>query len=53
MMFRVIFRVIASNFEENRFLADFCEKAWTNPLGFWSKFSNLLKLSIQVKEGEK
>ena len=37
MMFGVIFRVIGSNFEENRFLADFGQKAWTNPLGFWSK----------------
>ena len=38
MMFGVIFRVIGSNFEENRLLADFGQKAWTNPLGFWSKF---------------
>ena len=38
MMFGVIFGVIGSNFEENRFLADFGQKAWTNPLGFWSKF---------------
>ena len=35
MMFGVIFRVIGSNIEENRFLADFGKKAWTNPLGFW------------------
>ena len=33
-----VFRVIGSNLEENWFLADFGQKAWTNPLGFWSKF---------------
>ena len=38
MMFGVILTVIRSNFEENRFLADFGQKAWTNPLGFMSKF---------------
>ena len=38
MIFGVIFRVIGSNFEENRFLGDFGQKAWNNPLGFWSKF---------------
>ena len=53
MMFGVIFRVIGSNFEENRFLADFGKKAWTNPLWILVKISNLLKLSIQVKEDEK
>ena len=38
MMFGVIFRVIGSNLEENWFFADFGQKAWTNPLGVWSKF---------------
>ena len=37
-MFGLIFRVIGSNFEENSFLADFGQKAWTNPLGFCLKF---------------
>ena len=37
-MFGVVLRVIGSNLEENCFLVDFCQKAWTNLLGFWSKF---------------
>ena len=37
-MFAVVFRVIGSKVEENSFLARFAQKAWTNPLGFWSKF---------------
>ena len=37
-MFLVVFRVTGSNLEEDCFLADFAQKAWTNPLGFWSKF---------------
>ena len=46
MMFGVVFRVIGSKLEENWFLGVFGQKAWTNPLGFWSKISNLLKLSV-------
>ena len=38
MMFGVVFRVIGSKVEENWVLAVFGQKAWTNPLGFWSKF---------------
>ena len=38
MMFGVVFRVIGSKMEGNCFLALFCQKPWTNPLGFWSKF---------------
>ena len=38
MMFGVVFRVIGSKVEEIWFLAVFGQKAWTNPLGFWSKF---------------
>ena len=38
MMFGVVFRVIGSKVEEILFLAVFGQKAWTNPLGFWSKF---------------
>ena len=38
MMFGVFFRVIGSNVEEISVLVIFCKKAWTNPLGFWSKF---------------
>ena len=40
MMFGVVLRVIGSNFgrKVERFLAVFGQKAWTNPLGFWSKF---------------
>ena len=46
MMFGVVFRVIGSNLEENCFLADFCQKAWTNPFGILVKILNLLKLSV-------
>ena len=45
-MFGVIFRVIGSNLEENWFLADFGQKAWTKPLGTLVKISNFLKLSV-------
>ena len=38
MMFGVVFRVIGSKVEEKFFLAVFGQKAWTNPLGFGSKF---------------
>ena len=38
MMFGVVLRVIGSNLEEKWFLAVFGQKAWTNPLGFLSKF---------------
>ena len=38
MMFGAVFRVIGRKMEENRFLAVFGQIAWTNPLGFWSKF---------------
>ena len=34
----VVFRVIGSKVEEKLFLAVFGQKAWTNPLGFGSKF---------------
>ena len=51
MMFGVIFRVIGSYFEENRFLSDFLlnrfwQKSVDKPLGILVKISNLLKLSI-------
>ena len=45
MIFGMVFRVIGSNLEENWFLVDFGQKTRTNPLGFCSKISNLLKLS--------
>ena len=38
MMFGVVFRVIGSKVEQSWFLAVFGKKAWTNPLGIWSKF---------------
>ena len=38
MMFGVVFRVIGSNVEEISVLVVFGKKAWTNPLGFLSKF---------------
>ena len=38
MMFGFVFRVIGSKLEENWFLADVRQKAWTNPLRFLSKF---------------
>ena len=38
MMFGVVFRVIGSKEEENWVLAVFGQKAFTTPLGFWSKF---------------
>ena len=38
MMSGVLFRVIGSKVEENWVLAVFGQKAWTTPLGFWSKF---------------
>ena len=38
MMFGVVFRVIGSNVEEMSVLVIFDKKAWTIPLGFWSKF---------------
>ena len=37
-MFGVCFQVIGSKVEESWFLAVFGQKAWTNPLGIWSKF---------------
>ena len=37
-MFGVVFRVIGRKVEENWLFAVFGQKAWTNPLGFWSKF---------------
>ena len=40
MMFGVVFRVIGSKMQENWFLAVFGQKAWTNPLGFSSKFKS-------------
>ena len=53
MMFGVVLRVIGSNLEEKWFLAVFGQKAWTNPLGFLVKISNLLKPSVLVKGAEK
>ena len=53
MMFGVVLRVIASKVEEKLKLAVFGEKPWTNPLGFRSKNSSLLKRSVQVKGAEK
>ena len=38
MMFGVVFRVIGSYVEEISVLVIFVKKAWTIPLGFWSKF---------------
>ena len=38
MIFGVVFRVIGSKVEQSWFLAVFGQKAWTNPLGIWSKF---------------
>ena len=38
MMFGVVFRLIGSNLEVNMLLADFGQKAGTNPFGFCSKF---------------
>ena len=37
-MFRVVLGVIGNSLEESCILAVFANKAWTNPLGFWSKF---------------
>ena len=39
MMFGDVFRVIGSNLEENWFLADFGQKAWTNPWDFGQNFN--------------
>ena len=38
MMFGMVLRVIRSTVEATWFLAIFDQKAWTNPLGFGSKF---------------
>ena len=38
MMFGIVLRVIGSKVEAKWCLAVFGEKAWTNPLGFRSKF---------------
>ena len=38
MMFVVVFRVIGTKVEENWLFPVFGQKAWTNPLGFLSKF---------------
>ena len=37
-MFGVVLGVIGNNLEESCILAVFANKAWTNHLGFWSKF---------------
>ena len=38
MMFGVVVKVIESKLEKNWFLGISGQKAWTNTLGFWSKF---------------
>ena len=38
MMFGAVLRVIGSKVEPNWFWGVFGKKAWTNPLGFGSKF---------------
>ena len=52
MMFGVIFRVIGSNFEENRFLADFGQKAWTNPWHCCQNFNFAKTFYIGKGRGE-
>ena len=52
MIFGVVFRVIGSNLEENLFLADFGQKAWTNPLGFWQNFKVVKNFCIGKRRRE-
>ena len=50
MIFGEVFRVIGSKVEQSWFLAVFGQKAWTNPLGIWSKFQICSNFLHRLKE---